>query len=172
MAGERRLTPGHVTGQPQSTVRSRRSFAALAGLVFVHSQGRLGLSQTERERLTHEDDRADFDEWITTIRLPDEAFDLPRAEASSLGDLVNFAIDTDNSVAEDPTEDAYYVVHDGYLYAYYPPTRGTNNFGKGVTDGEYDGSELLDEKSISLRIESNDTEDASDPSDDTSAESE
>ncbi|MFC6875172.1 DUF5305 domain-containing protein [Halobellus marinus] len=96
------------------------SGVVLGGLVAVRSRGRLALSSTEQELLAYEDEREDFDEWISTIKLPDEAFDLPRAEAASLGALVDFAIDTDNSVIEDPDDGAYYVVHDGYLYTYQP----------------------------------------------------
>ena len=94
---------------------------ALVGLVVARSKGRLGPSPAEQELLAYEDEREDFDEWISTIRLPNEAFDLPRAEAASLGALVDFAIDTDNSVIEDPDDGAYYVIHDGYLYTYQQP---------------------------------------------------
>lgn len=94
---------------------------ALVGLVVARSRGRLGLSNAEQKLLAYEDEREDFEEWISTIQLPDEAFDLPRAEAASLGALVDFAIDTDNSVIEDPDNGAYYVIHDGYLYTYQPP---------------------------------------------------
>lgn len=94
---------------------------ALVGLVVARSKGRLGLSPAEQELLAYEDEREEFDEWISTIQLPDEAFALPRAEAASLGALVDFAIDTDNSVIEDPDDGAYYVVHDGYLYTYQEP---------------------------------------------------
>ncbi|MFB6142840.1 MAG: DUF5305 domain-containing protein [Halorientalis sp.] len=82
----------------------------------------LGLSPAERDRLAYEEDRSDFEEWISPIHLPEEAFDLPRARAASLGALVDFAIDTDNGVVEDPDGEAFYVVHDGYLYTYAPPT--------------------------------------------------
>jgi hypothetical protein len=97
------------------------SLFAFGGLVVARQQGRLGLSETERERLYYEDDRDDFDEWISTIRLPEEALGRPRAEADSLGALVDFAIDTDESVIEDPERNAYYVLHDEYLYTYQPP---------------------------------------------------
>lgn len=96
-------------------------FVALVGLVVARRRGRLSLSPAEQELLAYEDEREDFEEWISTIQLPDEALDLPRAEAASLGALVDFAIDTDNSVIENPDDGAYYVVHDGYLYAYQPP---------------------------------------------------
>lgn len=93
------------------------------GLVAARERDRLALTETERELLDYEDDRTDFEEWIVTIRLPDEALDRPRGEAKSLASLVDFAIDTDSSVVEDPARNTYYVVHDGYLYSYRPPTR-------------------------------------------------
>lgn len=48
-------------------------------------------------------------------------------EADSLAGLVDFAIDTDNSVIEAPDADAYYVRHDGYLYCYRPPRSDGGN---------------------------------------------
>lgn len=102
------------------------ALGSLGGLVGFSDRARL--SAAERAVLAHRDDRETFDDWISTIELPPEAFELPRAEADSLSALVDFAIDTDNSVIEDPTDDAYYVRHDGYLYCYRPPT--------GVGDGE------------------------------------
>jgi len=110
--------PVRTVGSPALLVGS---LVVLAGLAAARNGGRLGLSPAEREVLAYEDEREDFDEWISTIRLPDEAFDRPRAEAASLGHLVDFAINTDNSVIEDPDDGAYYTIHDGYLYTYQPP---------------------------------------------------
>ena len=90
----------------------------LLGMLTVSDTRRL--SEAEQALLAYEDDRETFDEWISTIKLPDEAFDLPQAEADSLGELVDFAIDTDNGVIQDPDEEIYYVRHDGYLYTYRP----------------------------------------------------
>lgn len=118
VAVERSAGPLRTIGGPATNVVS---ILFAAGLVAARRTGRLRLSEAERERIDHDDARSDFDEWISTIRLPDEALDLPRAEASSLGALVDFAIDTDNCVLEDPENDAYYVVHGGYLYTYRPP---------------------------------------------------
>jgi len=113
------------------TDRGAGSLRSIGGpLVLLLALGLFGLltssntrhlSELERARMAYEDDRDTFDEWISTIRLPDEAFELPRAEADSLGELVDFAIDTDNSVIEAPDEDRYYVRHGGYLYTYRPP---------------------------------------------------
>jgi len=94
----------------------------LVGLVAGRGRDAFALTPVERERLAFEDDRSDFDEWINAIELPPEVRDLPRAEARSLGDLVDFAIDTDNSVIENPNGGRYYVLHDGHCYTYEPPS--------------------------------------------------
>jgi predicted flap endonuclease-1-like 5' DNA nuclease len=93
----------------------------LAGLVYARSEDRLALTEAEREWLAYRDDRSDFDDWISTIRLPEDARSLPVAEADTLADLVDFAIDTDNSVLEQPGGGAYHVVHDGYRYTFEAP---------------------------------------------------
>ncbi|MBX0297242.1 DUF5305 domain-containing protein [Haloarcula nitratireducens] len=111
------------------------ALCAFGGLVTARFQERIALSTRERERLTYADDRDDFEEWISTIKLPDEAFDLPEAEATSLSALVDFAIDTDNSVIEDPDDDAYYVIHDSYRYTYRPPTGGNSALDTGANNG-------------------------------------
>ncbi|MFC7135079.1 MULTISPECIES: DUF5305 domain-containing protein [Salinibaculum] len=100
------------------------SLSGLVGLGFVRYTDRLGLSRAERRRLTYEEDKREYDDWISRVQLPEEALALPRATTTSLAALVDFAIDTDNRVIEDPQEQTYYVVHDGYLYEYRPPTRG------------------------------------------------
>lgn len=94
------------------------SLGLLGGVVSLSNRD--DLSEAERARLADKDDRETFAEWISTIKLPPEAFELPRAEADSLSELVEFAIDTDNGVIEDPDETVYYVRHDGYLYSYGP----------------------------------------------------
>jgi hypothetical protein len=103
---------------------------ALGAVLATRATDRLEPDGDELERLAFEDDRAEFDEWISAIRLPDEAFDRPVAEAESLGDLVDLAIDTDSAVVEDPHYDAFYVVHGDFLYRYRPPTEsGRVSFG-------------------------------------------
>jgi hypothetical protein len=98
--------------------------AALGGLGGVYSlrgRGELSLSDAERAYLDYRSERREFDEWITSFRLPPEAFEKPRAEASSLRDLVDFAIDTNAGVVEPPDESAFYVIGDEFLYVYDPP---------------------------------------------------
>lgn len=121
-------------------------FGGAGSLALARRHNIVALSTAELERLAYLDDREQFDEWISTIRLPSAAFDLPEAEAASLGSLVDFAIDTDNGVVESPDEAAFYVVHDGYLYVYRPPVLdeadGSGSSGEeGVVDvGEETGS--------------------------------
>lgn len=119
----------------------------------------VGLSAAERARLTYLNDRTEYDEWITTIRLPDRIFEYPRAEAESLESLVNFAIDADSSVIADPDGRGYVVPHEGLLYVYEPPSavdrtirpddpesvdRVDGITGNGSTIAPIDGEGLLD----------------------------
>ena len=77
--------------------------------------------------------------------------DRPRASADSLGSLVDFAIDTDNGVVEDPSRGLYCVLHDGYLYTYEPPQLESRPEGVAAASaqtapGEMDGSATEDEE--------------------------
>lgn len=91
------------------------------GLLLARWRDAIALSEAEREWLAYRDDRTDFDQWISTVRLPQEARTLPVAEAETLADLVDFAIDADAPVIESPNGKAYHVVHDGYRYTFEAP---------------------------------------------------
>lgn len=119
------------------------SLADVAGLVVARRRGALGLSEREAAWLDYRDDRDNFDEWITTVRLPDEARSLPVAEAEALADLVDFAIDTDNAVMEAPGERTFHVVHDGYRYTFVAPTppESAGALGALASDGVEGGSD-------------------------------
>jgi len=98
------------------------ALAGLGGLGVARRRGALALTEGERAYLAYRDDRETFDEWITEIRLPEAALDRPEAEASSLADLVDFAIDADAPVITSPDGDAYQVLADDLRYVYRPPT--------------------------------------------------
>jgi hypothetical protein len=108
---------------------------AAGGLVVARYRGAIELSDGERESLAHRRHRAEFEEWIHAVDLPPEAFERPEARTASLGDLVDLAIDVDAAVHEDPDGDAYYVVHDGFLYSYrVPGSDGERPSGDGHPD--------------------------------------
>lgn len=97
----------------------------LLGAAVLWAERRRGTfvtTETEQEYLDYQADRDEFDDWITRMQLPDSAFDRPTAKAESLADLVDFAIDNNTSVVEDPDETVFYVVGDGSLYTYRPPS--------------------------------------------------
>lgn len=95
----------------------------MVGLEVARRNGSVELSEAEHEWLAYRTDRAEFDEWISAIRLPDDARRLPVAEAATLGDLVDFAIDTDNGVLESLDGGSFHVVHDGIRYTFEAPPR-------------------------------------------------
>jgi hypothetical protein len=168
------------------------SVVGLAGLTVARSRDDLGLTDAEREWLAYREDRSEFDEWITEFTVPQEAFDRPRARAASLGDLVDFAIDTDSGVVESADGHQYLVVHDEFLYTYTAPREpepdgrsGTESDGSdeftsdawaddgstGDTDADVDadaGSSRLDVAALDLGLgasaedDENETEDAAD----------
>lgn len=103
------------------------ALTGLIGIVAARYRGLLALTEAERDYLQYRDDRSEFDEWITRIDLPEEAFDRPTALAASLGDLVDYAIDTDSAVVENPDGGEYYVVGEDYLYHYSAPSLGRDS---------------------------------------------
>lgn len=93
----------------------------LVGFLVASRRGVLTIDDTEQAQLTHTADRRDFDEWISTVSLPSEVKDRPTARADSLADLVDFAIDTNNGVVQDPDTGVYSVLHGDLRYIYVPP---------------------------------------------------
>lgn len=110
------------------------SVAGLAWMGAARRRGDFEVSETDRARLDYLADRREFDDWITTFRLPAEALDHPTAEAASLADLVDYAIDTDSGVVAPPDESAFYVVDDPYLYVYRPPDVAAGDAGPPAPD--------------------------------------
>ena len=122
----------------------------LAGLAYGRYDGRLTVSVAERDRLDFESTREEFDDWITTARLPSAVLDRPRVEVDSLSGLVDTAIDVDARVFERPDGGAFYVPHEGLLYAYTPPGGGTvvaDERDGTPTEGTADGEAEADDES-------------------------
>ena len=149
--------PGPVTASEESVrvVRRQRShgllrssggplllLGAAGGLGIViplRVRGRLSLTPDERARMEFRDARSDYDDRITTARLPESVLDRPRAEVGSLEDLVHLAIDSgDAAVVEDPSTDAFYVVDADCCYVYTPPR--TTGDASDAPDTDADGT--------------------------------
>ncbi|WP_336038256.1 DUF5305 domain-containing protein [Halobacterium yunchengense] len=94
----------------------------LGALAVAHRRDALALSAAERDYLEYSRERDEFDEWVVSVRLPASVRDRPRADADSLADLVDFAIDTDAGVVEDPETGRFYAVGDDLVVAYDPPS--------------------------------------------------
>lgn len=92
-----------------------------AALATLRYRGAFDLTEAERTYLQYRADRAAFDEWITTFSPAEEVFALPRTDAASLADLVDFAINTDSGVIESPDGTAFLVVHGGHRYCFDAP---------------------------------------------------
>jgi len=91
------------------------------GLAAARRNGRLTVSDRERESLAYRADRAEFDDWITTGEIPARREAPPTVDVDSLEGLVDVAIDTETRVIEDTTRDRYLVLTDSHWYRYDPP---------------------------------------------------
>lgn len=108
--------------------------AGVVGLGYVRQEFDLDLTTAETQYLSYRDDRSEFDEWITQIRLPPSAHERETAIASTLADLVDLAIDRETGVIFDPQTDAYHAVSDEYIFTYYPPLSSESSMGGSDTD--------------------------------------
>lgn len=104
-----------------SPVVALLALAGLGILLVFKRRGLVGLDTGERAELSYRRHRSNYDEWITRVKLPDAAMGDSRARVSTLEDLVDLAIDTDERVLEDPSRNRYFVQHDGVSYEYSPP---------------------------------------------------
>jgi len=91
------------------------------GLVYARRKGRLVVTDRERQWLTYRSTREEFDDWITTGRVPDAAVDQSVVEVDTLSGLVDLAIDTDNRVIEDRARGACLVLAEDCWYRYETP---------------------------------------------------
>jgi hypothetical protein len=127
--------PAHRIGGP---VLLGAGLLGLVGVAVARSRGALTVDAADRDWLAYRQERSEFDEWIHTVELPDEARELPQARAGSLADLVDLAIDVDAAVLESPAGGTFSVVHGGYRYVYEAPERSTSPRASGTGDRTVD----------------------------------
>ncbi|WP_226004276.1 DUF5305 domain-containing protein [Natrinema salinisoli] len=77
----------------------------------------------EREWLAYRDDRDEFEQVITTMRLPDAALEGPRGELETLLALAEFGIDVGSAIVFDPERELYVVRGDGMVSVFEPPAK-------------------------------------------------
>jgi len=129
--------------------------AGAGGIRYAAREHDLALTPAERDYLSYRDDRSEFAEWITTFRLPSSVHERPTAEAGSLRDLVDFAIDNDTGVVEDPETGAFHAVSGEFVYTYRPPAPTV------ADEGEADGAEAGERPTVEDASDDGEPADAS-----------
>lgn len=81
----------------------------------------------EREWLAYRDDRAEFDELITTANLPASALEGPRADVDALATLARLGVDLESAVIFDPERHRYLVRDEELRYVFEPPRLATED---------------------------------------------
>ena len=118
--------------------------AGSGALVYARRERRLELTPAERAWLDYRDDRSEYAEWITRVELPADLAGSSDGRAESLADLVDFAIDNDVGVVEDPTTGRYHALVGDRLYTYVPPTLGSGVDDANEVDTEREGADTGD----------------------------
>ena len=132
--------------------------AGVGALVAGWRKDAFTLSEAERDLLAFREARAEFDEWVVRARLSTAFDDRARADAESLGDVVDFAIDADTGVIENPDTGLFYAVADELVVVYEPPALARSEPPAG--DDEDDGlGALLDDGLTLTEEEADDGED-------------
>lgn len=120
------------------------SLVAAGGLVYARRDGRLAVTDRERQWLAYRSTREEFDDWITTGRVPDGADGSAVVEVDTLSGLVDLAIDTDNRVLEDRARGACLVLAEDRWYRYETPPEPLDGAGPEPVDtatGEADAAD-------------------------------
>jgi hypothetical protein len=95
----------------------------------------------EQTWLAYTESHREFDDWITTGRLPEEMLSAPRSPVDSLDGLVDIAIDSNRRVIEDRDRGLCGVFVDDVLYTYEIPAvvRSADRSDSLAADHETDG---------------------------------
>lgn len=92
----------------------------LFGLGVGRHREAFELSAAERAAMELASEREEFNDWISTGRVPEAARGREAVEISSLEDLVDTAIDSDRRVIYDSNDGVYHVIDETQRYEYRP----------------------------------------------------
>ncbi len=96
------------------------SLLGLVALGVARGQGRLAVSEAERAAMAAEAEHEEFEEWISSGRVPEGVRSREAVTVDSLSDLADAAIDSDRRVIHDSSDDTYHVIDDALRYEYVP----------------------------------------------------
>jgi hypothetical protein len=119
---------------------------AVAVLAAARRRGRLDVAASEREWLAFRGAREEFDDWITTARVPPDDRPDSAITVDSLEGLVDVAIDTDRRVLETADGGTFLVLGDDHTYTYDPPAPPEDGgiLGGGSPSEDGDGGDAAD----------------------------
>ena len=91
------------------------------GVIVGSYRGALAVSQAEREWLAYRTTCREYEEWISTGHIADDALPPARVSLDSLDGLVDVAIDSNRRVIHDRQRGYHLVIVDETAYTYNPP---------------------------------------------------
>ncbi|PSP15321.1 hypothetical protein BRC62_07725 [Halobacteriales archaeon QH_10_67_13] len=98
--------------------------SGVVGLGIARRRDGIGVSPAEQRRLAHARERTEFDDWITTARVPVTSSDRPVVNVETLEGLVDTAIDTNRRVIEDAATGTLWVWTETTTYRHDPEEAG------------------------------------------------
>ena len=105
------------------------SMLGILALAVGRRQGKFELSDTERVWLGYRAEAEEFEEWLSTGTIPDEALSRTTVRVETLEDLVDLAIDSNRRVIRDHSRDLCAVLLEETVYVYELPDRPANRQG-------------------------------------------
>jgi len=106
------------------------------------------VSEREQAWLAHASVHEEFEEWISTGAVPDEAIPGSRVSVETLEGLVDIAIDSNRRVVQDVSRGKYLVLLESVAYTYDIPREARESGPLGFAPaGEVEGTDALDDGS-------------------------
>lgn len=115
-----------------------------AGVWIAARRDVLSVPESDQAQLAYQSVAGEFDEWLTSGRIPDAAMDRPQVSVESLEGLVDVAIDSNRRAIEDRDRGYCAVLGDEatYLYEIPEPVVALGDAGEPSVDGNADSDPL------------------------------